>query len=440
MGPTSTKVCPSKPEKTPSRDGKPSLESQKDEIATLVGQFQGDSSVPPPPYPPPKPQQSISSKRSSITSQKSQHAYFPLPMRSLQPTRNILPDATLEAVADFIQQGKARRIIVMSGAGISTAAGIPDFRTPGTGLYDNLQKFDLPYAEAIFDIDYFLENPQPFYALAKELYPGSFQPTLSHYFVRLLAEKNLLLRHFTQNIDTLERVASIPPEYLVEAHGSFHTAHCVQRSCRQEYSQTWVKKHIDADTIPLCTTCKDPKGLVKPDITFFGESLPSRFFQRSVSDLSKCDLLIVMGTSLQVQPFASLIDRVPAEVPRLLINLERCGDTGNTRTGFDFSGTRQKYRRDALHLGTCDSGCLRLAEYLGWKDELLAMQSISNEKISSSLPITDVETLGDSSLSSSIIANPEHSSRPSSPTNQTLEAIADDLMNKLQLDDKESGQ
>ncbi|KAJ1965416.1 hypothetical protein IWQ62_002670 [Dispira parvispora] len=432
MGPTSANVSPSKPAKMPSRDDEPLLDSQKDEIATLVDQFQETFSVSPPPCPAPK--------RPPSTSPKARNVNSPLPARTLQPTRNILPDDTLEAVANFIQQGKARRIVVMSGAGISTAAGIPDFRTPGTGLYDNLQKFDLPYAEAIFDIDYFLENPQPFYALAKELYPGCFQPTLSHYFIRLLAEKNLLLRHFTQNIDTLERVASIPPEYLVEAHGSFHTAHCVRRSCRQEFSQDWVKKHIDADTLPLCTTCKHPKGLVKPDITFFGEPLPSRFFQRSASDLSKCDLLIVMGTSLQVQPFASLIDRVPAKVPRLLINLERCGDTGSVQTGFDFSGTRQKYRRDALYLGTCDSGCLRLADSLGWKDELLAMQSSANEKIPSSLTTTDVETLDDITLSSSITTNPDHSPRPSSPTGQILEAIADDLMNKLQLDGHKSDQ
>jgi NAD-dependent SIR2 family protein deacetylase len=63
----------------------------------------------------------------------------------------------------------------MTGAGTSTAAGIPDFRSPKTGLYSNLQKYELPYAEAIFDIDYFHERPEPFFTLAKELYPGRFQ-------------------------------------------------------------------------------------------------------------------------------------------------------------------------------------------------------------------------------------------------------------------------
>lgn len=79
-----------------------------------------------------------------------------------------------------------------------TAAGIPDFRSPGSGLYDNLQKYELPNPQAIFEIGFFQRNPQPFFTLAKELYPGSFKPTVCHYFIRLLSEKGLLLRHYTQ--------------------------------------------------------------------------------------------------------------------------------------------------------------------------------------------------------------------------------------------------
>ncbi len=80
------------------------------------------------------------------------------------------------------------------------------FRTPGTGLYDNLRQYKIPYPQAIFDMDYFECNPRPFYTLAKELYPcGKYQPNYSHYFLRLLHEKNVLLRVYTQNIDGLER-------------------------------------------------------------------------------------------------------------------------------------------------------------------------------------------------------------------------------------------
>ena len=74
----------------------------------------------------------------------------------------------------------------MAGAGISVSAGIPDFRTPGTGLYDNLQKYDLPHPQAIFSIDYFRERPGAFYALCRELWPGTYAPTATHLFIRLL--------------------------------------------------------------------------------------------------------------------------------------------------------------------------------------------------------------------------------------------------------------
>ncbi|KAJ3049106.1 NAD-dependent protein deacetylase sirtuin-2, partial [Quaeritorhiza haematococci] len=141
-----------------------------------------------------------------------------------KPSWHVLSEPSLRAIATYIKSHNARNIIVMTGAGISTSAGIPDFRSPGTGLYDNLRKYNLPYPEAIFDISYFRSSPEPFFTLARELYPGNFRPTLCHYFIRLLAEKGLLRRNYTQNIDTLERVAGVSTELLVEAHGSFGSA------------------------------------------------------------------------------------------------------------------------------------------------------------------------------------------------------------------------
>lgn len=108
-----------------------------------------------------------------------------------------------------------------TGAGISTSAGIPDFRSPETGLYANLSRLNLPYAEAVFDITYFRTNPEPFYTLAQELYPGKFRPTITHSFIALLEKKGLLLKLFTQNIDCLEREAGVPDDKIIEAHGSF---------------------------------------------------------------------------------------------------------------------------------------------------------------------------------------------------------------------------
>lgn len=185
------------------------------------------------------------------------------------------------------------------------AAGIPDFRSPKTGLYNNLQKYNLPYSSAVFEIDYFHKNPQPFFALSKELYPGNFRPTPCHYFIRLLHEKGLLLRHYTQNIDTLEHLAGIPSEKLVEAHGTFRTNHCTR--CRAEYSMEWVKEAIFADTVPTCTRCN---GVVKPDIVFFGEDLPQKFYLLPEKDFKECDLLIIMGTSLAGNHIIEIISKL----------------------------------------------------------------------------------------------------------------------------------
>lgn len=88
-------------------------------------------------------------------------------------------------------------------------------------------------------MDFFRENPEPFFVLAKELMPEGYKPTPSHYFVRLLNDKGILLRHYTQNIDTLERLAGVPEDKLLEAHGTFYSAHCLD--CRATYDLDWLK-------------------------------------------------------------------------------------------------------------------------------------------------------------------------------------------------------
>ncbi|KAJ2514556.1 hypothetical protein H4217_005691 [Coemansia sp. RSA 1939] len=288
--------------------------------------------------------------------------------------------STLDSIVQMVKTGSVSNIVVMAGAGISTSAGIPDFRSPKTGLYANLKEFNLPYAEAIFAMDYFRENPKPFYTLAKELYPGQYSPTTTHFFIKLLESKGLLRRHYTQNIDCLERLAGISHERIVEAHGSFHTAHCIEEACSKEHSREWVKRKIADGETPRCTECG---SLVKPDITFFGEELPSRFYELREEDFASCDLLIVMGTSLLVTPFAPQIDEVKANVPRLLINREKAGELADPNLGFKFdrehlSGENADTRgphRDALILGDCDEACILLADRLGWKDELLELRN-----------------------------------------------------------------
>ncbi|KAF2028278.1 NAD-dependent histone deacetylase SIR2 [Setomelanomma holmii] len=264
-----------------------------------------------------------------------------------------LTSRTLEALAQYIKDGRAQQIVVMTGAGISTSAGIPDFRSPETGLYANLSRLNLPYAEAVFDISYFRNNPEPFYTLAQELYPGKYRPTMTHSFIHLLHKKGLLLKLFTQNIDCLEREAGVPGDKIVEAHGSFAEQRCIE--CKKSYPADRMREAISAKWVPRCLdlSCN---GLVKPDIVFFGEQLPATFFE-SRSLPSQADLAIVMGTSLSVHPFASLPQFCEEATPRLLINQERVGDLG----------TRPD---DVLLLEDCDSGVRKLAEACGWLEEL----------------------------------------------------------------------
>uniref|UniRef100_A0A8C7XCM5 Sirtuin 3 n=1 Tax=Oryzias sinensis TaxID=183150 RepID=A0A8C7XCM5_9TELE len=225
---------------------------------------------------------------------------------------------TLQDIARSLRDRQHKRVAVMAGAGISTPSGIPDFRlarkngrknvscalplttentcrSPGSGLYDNLQQYDLPYAEAIFEIGFFHRNPAPFFALAKELYPGNYRPNPTHFFVHLLHQKGQLLRMYTQNIDGLERLAGIPPEKLVEAHGTFATATCT--SCLQKYKGEELQPAVMSGSVPKCSACG---GVVKPDIVFFGEELPPRFL-KYLTDFPLADLLIIMGTSLEVR-------------------------------------------------------------------------------------------------------------------------------------------
>lgn len=292
-----------------------------------------------------------------------------------------MQSVTVQGVVDAWKRGCFKKIVTMVGAGISTSAGIPDFRSPTSGLYSNLQKYNLPYPEAIFEIEYFRENPQPFFKLAKELYPGTFKPTPSHYFIKILQQKGLLLRHYSQNIDTLERIAEIDDEKLVEAHGTFFSNHCID--CEEEYSLEWMKNEIFADNVPTCTKCN---GIVKPDIVFFGENLPERFYTLPHIDFKQCDLLIILGTSLTVQPFASLVDFVSDNCVRLLINRDKVGkSTSGFLRGvffgeglcFDLPGNR----RDVIYEGDCDDGCLFLADQLGFGDELRKLVKKEHERI-----------------------------------------------------------
>lgn len=174
----------------------------------------------------------------------------------------------------------------------------------------------------------------------------------------MLENKGILLRNYSQNIDTLERIAGVSGDKLVEAHGTFFTNHCTR--CQKSYSMKWVKEEIFKDNIPTCKC----EGIVKPDIVFFGENLPERFYELPEEDFDKCDLLIIMGTSLEVQPFASLINRVPKNCLRLLINRELVGNSSWYEEGLCLN--KKNNVRDISWIGNCDDGVQEIANRLGF--------------------------------------------------------------------------
>lgn len=279
---------------------------------------------------------------------------------SLMLSEKILSQTSMDGIVEYIKKRPNLKIITMVGAGISTDAGIPDFRTPGSGIYDNLQKYNLPYPSAIFELNFFKRNPEPFFQFVQNMFPSeTYLPTKAHYFIKLLQDKNLLLRHYTQNIDSLDRSAGIYDNNLIEAHGTFYKSHCLK--CQAEYDYEWLKCEIKRNVILTCTECD---GIVKPDIVFFGEALPRKFYDNVTSDFKMCDLLIIMGSSLAVEPFASLVTRVRKTCPRLMINATQAG----ANLGLKFSD--KKNGRDVLWLGDCDEGCQLLATKLGWQEEL----------------------------------------------------------------------
>ena len=277
----------------------------------------------------------------------------------------------------------AKNIMVLTGAGVSVSAGIPDFRTPGTGLYDNLQQYNLPYPEAVFVLDFFRHNPQPFLRLAREIWPGQIHsPTLTHSFLSLLhhhqqqeqqeqdnddkkkEKKNRLLRVYTQNIDGLEYLAGIPADRIVECHGHFRTVSCIDCHKPMKDPEKYVKAVLEGEgDPPSCGYCG---GMAKPDIVFFGESLPNRFHRLLNPDILKADLLLVLGTSLQVAPVSMIPDQVDCK--RVLINRERVGsfyrDTKN----------------DVFLQGDCDDTIRLLAQALGWEEDLEKMHQSSKIK------------------------------------------------------------
>ncbi|EGC28992.1 hypothetical protein DICPUDRAFT_84948, partial [Dictyostelium purpureum] len=268
----------------------------------------------------------------------------------VKPYRKKIADLqldTFDKVIELFQNSK--NIVIITGAGVSVSCGIPDFRSKG-GVYETIEKkYSLPQPESLFDIHYLKSNPRAFFEFAKEIWPGSHRPSPTHHFIKKLEVEGKLLRNYTQNIDTLEHVAGIDQEHLVNCHGSFKSATCI--TCNYNVPADDIREYIMKMEIPYCKKCSDGSSFMKPDIVFFGESLPDRFDQCVVQDIKKVDLLVVMGSSLQVQPVALLPDILDKNVPQILVNREIVA---------------QPHEFDYVYLGDCDSFVNELSAKLNW--------------------------------------------------------------------------
>lgn len=214
---------------------------------------------------------------------------------------------SLERFARLLSESK--RIVFLTGAGMSTASGIPDFRS-STGLYQT------GVNENVFDITAFRKSPAEFYAFAVKFYSliRDAQPNAAHYAIAELArlpDKNVKV--VTQNIDLLHQKAGVKTVYPV--HGTVEISHCLQ--CGEIVKTEMLANLIEAGVVPRHKNCG---GVFKPDIVFFGEMLPEDVFAGAQKAISAADLLVVAGTLLQVYPVAALPDCRRPECRLVIIN------------------------------------------------------------------------------------------------------------------------
>jgi len=211
---------------------------------------------------------------------------------------------TPDQCADVL--GKARRIVVLTGAGISTSAGVPDFRGP-RGLYVT-RRYD---PELVFDIDAFLRNPEPFYEFTRDFLSviDDIEPTMTHRFLARLERDGRLRCLVTQNIDFLHQKAG--SENVISIHGGYWESRCLR--CGLELDFEAFRPRVESETVPRCVECG---GLIKPDVVFFGEAVHG--MDRAASEVMDADLMMVLGSSLTVYPVASLPGM--ARCPVIVVN------------------------------------------------------------------------------------------------------------------------
>mmetsp|Transcript_13886 Transcript_13886/g.23108 ORF Transcript_13886/g.23108 Transcript_13886/m.23108 type:complete len:324 (-) Transcript_13886:413-1384(-) len=296
----------------------------------------------------------------------------------------------LASLARFILSPECKSICILSGAGVSCASGIPDFRSPG-GMYDTLEPKRITATEEerrlmamdptyVVEKNMFMRNSYPYLEVRRPFMLGTQQKkwkaTIAHRFAELLHVKtSKLTRVYTQNIDGLDhQCQKIPTDKIVNVHGTLAEVACESCGADHDFDEfcqqvrTNIKDIYDVDSkapsesSPIaCRSCG--RATVKPKTVLFGSGLPGEFFTKSELDMPSCDMLIVAGTSLVVSPANSLVYRVADEAVRLVINRDEVGQ----ELGITYD---QRKGRDFFMGGDCDEQFLKLVEELGWLGEL----------------------------------------------------------------------
>jgi NAD-dependent deacetylase len=199
----------------------------------------------------------------------------------------------VDRLAELVRE--SRSTVALTGAGISVPSGIPDFRSPGTGLWENVDPMEVAH------IDAFRSDPQRFWSFYRPRFGelAAKEPNPAHRALAELESRGFLDAVVTQNIDRLHRRAG--SQRVIEVHGTIDTSSCLQ--CGASYPLERVEALFDPDGVARCAECRGP---VKPDVVLFGELLPEGAMQEACALCAGADLLLCVGTSLEVHPVAGL--------------------------------------------------------------------------------------------------------------------------------------
>jgi NAD-dependent deacetylase len=214
------------------------------------------------------------------------------------------------ALASLI--GEANRIVVFSGAGISTECGIPDFRSPG-GVWERFRPLD--FKTFMLSEEARREGLTRFLKIRDEV--GPVTPGRGHKAAASWHAQGKLAGVITQNIDGLHQAAGVPVSKVVELHGNGTYAHCL--SCGTRHELDWIAEQLDAHPgAPSCTACG---GIVKTATISFGQPMPEDEMRRAERLTRECDLFLAVGSSLVVEPAASFpVFAARLGVPLVIIN------------------------------------------------------------------------------------------------------------------------